>query len=47
MYQFPYSSNGWEIHFELRDPEYHTYLQIPDCATDTLAWLRDHCVYYK
>ena len=46
MYQFPYSSNGWEIHFELRDPEYHTYLQIPDSATDTLSWLREHCKHF-
>ena len=47
MFQFPYSNNGWEIHFEQRDPEWTTYLYIPDCATDTLAWLREHCVYYK
>ena len=47
MYQFQYSDNGWEIHFEQRNPEWNTYLYIPDCATDTLTWLREHCVYYK
>ena len=47
MYQFPYSDNGWEIHFEQRDPEWNTYLFLPDSATETLAWLREHCVFYK
>lgn len=47
MYQFQYSDNGWEIHFEQRNPEWNTFLHLPDSATDTLAWLREHCVYYK
>lgn len=43
MFDFDYSNSCWTIAFEQREPEWHTYLNIPETAVNTIAWLEEHC----
>ena len=35
--------SGWNLYFELQNPEYHNHISIPATAVKTIAWLEEHC----
>lgn len=44
MFNMEYSYSGWTLSFELTDPVWYTYIDVPTEAVDTLAWLEANCV---
>ena len=44
MYSFDNGENNWSIHLQVNGAGGYTYLNIPDTAVDTIAWLEANCV---
>ena len=44
MFNFEYAGTGWSISFVMADTEWYTYLDVPETAVDTLAWLEANCI---
>ena len=43
MFDFDYGRSGWSLSFEIADPRWYTYIDVPKDAVDTIAWLENYC----
>ena len=44
MFQFEYKDSGWIVNFQQKDPDLHTYMDVPVTAVDTIHWLEANCI---